>query len=91
MEGILVTSPVVASPKVQRWQNREGAVAGEIRGIPYGPWGSSLKRRNQHHWVLEHEVNGAMTRVQMGELTAARQELEGAELAPGTETTLRQL
>ena len=32
-----------------------------------------------------------MTRIQLGELTAGRQALEGADLAPGTQETMRQL
>ena len=60
MEGVLVAF-WVASSEVQRFRNRQGA--GEIRGIPCGPLGSSLgdqrelgsgsvakrKRRSQHH------------------------------------------
>ena len=32
-----------------------------------------------------------VTRIELGELTAGRQALEGADLAPGTEVTLHQL
>ena len=32
-----------------------------------------------------------MTRIQLGELAVGRQALEGADLAPGTEATLREL
>ena len=49
------------------------------------------KRRNDHHGDLEHGVNRAMIRIQMGVLTTARSELDGAKLAPCTEATLRQL
>ena len=48
---------------------------------------STRKRRTQNHGDLEHRVNRALSRVQMGELTAGRQALEGADLAPGTAET----
>ena len=51
---------------------------------------TTRKRRTQNHGDLEHRVSKAMTRIQLGELTAGRQALEGADLAPGTQT-LRQL
>ena len=52
---------------------------------------ATRKRRTQNHGDLEHRVNRALSRVQMGELTAGRQALEGADLAPGTAETLRLL
>ena len=52
---------------------------------------ATRKRRTQNHGDLEHRVNRAMTRIQLGELTAGRQALEGADLAPGTQETLHQL
>ena len=52
---------------------------------------ATRKRRTQHHGDLEHRISRAMTRIQLGELTAGRQALEGADLAPGTEATLREL
>ena len=51
----------------------------------------SRKRRTQHHGDLEHRISRAMTRIQLGELTAGRQSFGGADLAPGTEATLREL
>ena len=52
---------------------------------------STRKGRTQNHGDLEHRVNRAWSRVQMGELRAGRQALEGADLAPGTAETLRLL
>ena len=52
---------------------------------------ATRKKRNQHHRDWKHQENGAMTRIQMGELTAARQKLEGAELVASMEATLHQL
>ena len=51
---------------------------------------ATRKRRTQLHGDLEHRISRAMTRIQLGELTAGRQALE-ADLAPGTEATLREL
>ena len=45
------------------------------------------KRRTQNHGDVEH----FLSRVQMGELSAGRRALEGAELAPRNVETLRQL
>ena len=39
----------------------------------------------------DQQGHRALSRVQMGELSAGRQALEGAELAPGNAETLRQL
>ena len=52
---------------------------------------ASRKRRTQNHGDLEHRVNRAMTRIQLGELFAGRMALEGADLAPGTQATLTQM
>ena len=52
---------------------------------------SRRKRRRSGPNDLEHGVNQAMTKIQLGELTAGRQALEAADLAPGTPDTLRQL
>ena len=52
---------------------------------------ATRKRRTHQHGDLEHRIGRALTRIQLGELTAGRQALEGADLAPGTEATLRQL
>ena len=52
---------------------------------------SRRKRRRSGPNDLEHGVNRAMTKIQLGELTAGRQALEAADLAPGTPDTLRQL
>ena len=49
------------------------------------------KRRTQNHGDVEHRVNRVLSRVQMRELSAGRQALEGAELAPGNAEILRQL
>ena len=38
---------------------------------------ATRKRRTQHHGDLEHRISRAMTRIQLGELTAGRQALEG--------------
>ena len=52
---------------------------------------ATRKSRTQHHGDLEHKISKAMTRMEFGELTAGKQALEGADLAPGTETRLREL
>ena len=49
-----------------------------------------LRRRNQVD-SLEKRANRALSLVQLGELSAARVALEGAEVAPGTLATLREL
>ena len=49
---------------------------------------SSRRRRNQVD-SLEKRANRALSLVQVGELSAARVALEGAEVAPGTLATLR--
>ena len=52
---------------------------------------SRWKRRRSVPNDLEHRVNRAMSKIQLGELTAGRQALEGADLAPGTPDTLQHL
>ena len=59
VEGILVSSTVAASSKVQRWQNWS------VEWDEEASRAATRKRRN-HHGDLEHRVNRAMTRIQMG-------------------------
>ena len=49
---------------------------------------SRRQRRRDHQVVEANQVAKALKFVQLGELSAGRQALEGAELAPGTTTTL---
>ena len=51
---------------------------------------SSRRRRNQVD-SLDKRASKALSLVQLGELSAVRVSLEGAEVAPGTLTTLREL
>ena len=52
---------------------------------------SSRKRGGNDPNDWERRMNRALTKIQLGELTAGRQALEGADLAPGTPDTMRQL
>ena len=49
------------------------------------------KRRTHQVGDVQRRAARALALVQMGELSAGRQALEGAELAPGSEETLREL
>ena len=49
------------------------------------------KRRRHHEDDLERRAGRALSLVQMGELSAGRQALEGAPVAPGNRETLNQL
>ena len=49
------------------------------------------QRRQDAQTVRERRARRALQCVHMGELSAGRQALEGAELAPGNEETLREL
>ena len=74
------------------WASRwDGLLAASIAHDEEASLLASRKRRTQNHNDLEHRVNRAMTRIQLGELSAGRMVLEGADLAPGTEATLTQL
>ena len=74
------------------WAGRwDGLLAASIAHDEEASILASRKRRTQNHGDLEHRVNRAMTRIQLGELSAGRMALEGADLAPGTEATLTQL
>ena len=52
---------------------------------------SVRRRRHQHHDDDAKRATRALSLVQVGELSAARQALEGASMAPGTIATLREL
>ena len=52
---------------------------------------SVRRRRHQREETVERRAIRALSRVNLGELSAARQALEGASLAPGTHATLRAL
>ena len=52
---------------------------------------SVRRRRHQHHDDDAKRASRALSLVQVGELSAARQALEGASMAPGTIATLREL
>ena len=71
-----------------RWMEllRESAVAAEAAHTQ-----SVRRRRRQDHNDDARRAARAMTLTQMGELSAARQALEGAPVAPGTMSTLRAL
>ena len=71
-----------------RW---DGLLAASIAHDEEASSLASRKRRTQNHNDLEHRVNRAMTRIQLGELSVGRMALERADLAPGTEATLTQL
>ena len=49
------------------------------------------KRRRHQVGDIQRRAGRALALVQLGELSAGRQALEGAELAPGSEETLREL
>ena len=49
---------------------------------------SVRRRRHQREETVERRAIRALSRVNLGELSAARQALEGASLAPGTHATL---
>ena len=51
----------------------------------------SRKGRRHHEDDLERRAGRALSLVHMGELSAGRQPLEGAPVAPGTRETLSQL
>ena len=53
--------------------------------------GVARNRRRRTDKDLRHRVSRAESLVHLGELSSARQALEGAELAPGTEQTLESL
>ena len=52
---------------------------------------SVRRRRHQHHDGDAKRASRVLSLVQVGELSAARQALEGASMAPGTNATLREL
>ena len=52
---------------------------------------SARRRRHQHHDYDVKRATRALSLVQVGELSAARQVLEGASMAPGTIAILREL
>ena len=52
---------------------------------------SVRRRRHQHHDDDAKRATSALSLVQVGKLSAARQALEGASMAPGTIATLRAL
>ena len=51
----------------------------------------SRRRKRRGGNDLEHRATRAFNLIQVGELSSARQALEGAEIAPGTEETLSKL
>ena len=71
-----------------RWMEllRDSTVAAETAHTQ-----SVRRRRRQDHDEDARRAARAMTLTQMGELSAARQALEGAPVAPGTMSTLRAL
>ena len=100
----IAAEDVVASPP-ERWVDLKVQVDRTIRQICPGEWVQLIlasvqcdeqaavirRRKGRRGDDLEHRAIRALNFVQVGELSSARQALEGAEVAPGTEDTLKEL
>ena len=103
MESVLVVAPDASTPPSRRRAHFTGQVDSRFEVLRLGEWRSLLeasaqcdvraaqarcRRRSRQVDEVEQRAIRAETLIHLGELSHARQVLEGAELAPGNQPTL---
>ena len=87
--GLIGKSKLIDSDKFAAGQWQDLLVASVMCSEEAGKLLKRQRRRDSQKVVEANQVAKAMKFVQLGELSAGRHALEGAELAPGTPGTLR--